>query len=52
MVTRRSAIRAATAAAIGMPSATTRIWMGLGDRSCGKNGAPVNGMAANGDRKA
>ena len=50
IVTRRSASRAATAAAAGMPTATSRMSGRVSDRSAGKNGAPVNGMAASGGR--
>ena len=50
MFTRRSASRATMAAAAGTPRATTRMSGRLSDRSPGKNGAPVNGMAASGTR--
>ena len=50
MFTRRSASRAATAAATGTPTATTRMSGRLSDSSAGKNGWPVNGMAASGIR--
>ena len=50
MCTRRSASRAATAAATGTPIATTRMSGRLSDRSPGKNGWPMNGMPATGMR--
>ena len=48
--TRRSASRATRAAATGMPIATARMSGRLSDRSLGKNGSPVNGMAESGMR--
>jgi hypothetical protein len=46
--TRRSAIRVAIAAPAGTPSATSSTWSKLSDMSAGKNGSPVNGIAASG----
>ncbi len=48
--TRRSASLAAAAAAAGTPAATIRMSGRLSERSPGKNGAPVNGIAAIGTR--
>ena len=50
MFTRRSASRATTAQAAGTPTATARMSGRLSDSSAGKNGWPVNGMAASGTR--
>jgi hypothetical protein len=50
MCTRRSASRAATAAATGTPIATARMSVGLSDSWPGKNGSPKNGMPATGVR--
>ena len=50
MCTRRSASRAATAAAAGTPIATARMSGGLSDRSPEKNGSPTNEMPATGPR--
>ena len=50
MRTRRSASRAATAAATGTPIATARMSGGLSVSSAGKNGWPMNGMPATGMR--
>ena len=50
MFTRRSAIRAATAAKSGTPIATRRMSGRLSVSSAGKNGWPMNGMPATGMR--
>ena len=50
MCTRRSASRAATAAATGTPIAIARMSGGLSAMSAGKNGSPRNGMPATGAR--
>ena len=50
--TRRSAIRAVSAAARGMPMTTDSTSSRLSDRSPVKNGAPVNGMRASGARSS
>jgi hypothetical protein len=50
MCTRRSARRAATAAAAGIPMMTSRMSATLSDISLVKNGTPVNGAAATAGR--
>ncbi len=52
MFTRRSASRAASAAKNGTPIATRRMSDGLSVSSAGKNGWPMNGMAATGMRSS
>ncbi len=51
MFTRRSAIRAASAAKSGTPIATRRMSGRLSVSSAGKNGWPMNGMPATGMRR-
>ena len=50
MSTRRSATRAAPAAASGTPIATSRISTAPSDRSPGENGSPVNGTLVSSGR--